>query len=295
MNFITLDFETATPDHDSACEIGLTIVRNFKVEKTLTWLIKPKQYPNFHFFNIKIHGIHPEAVANSPSFIQLWPEIRPYLESELILAHNALFDFNVLKRSLQGISINELNIRYSCTYQLSKAHWSGLAQYDLTSLCKSLNIEIGNHRAGPDSRACAELAIQILKERNITEQDQFFEKLKIPIIYLAKTTSSIIDNSLSESIQINPNRDSIFYEKNVAFTGTLSSMTRSSAIQVINGLGGIGQEGLNKKTNFLIVGQQDFRVVGDSGLSSKQKKAIAFKQDGVDIEIISEEEFLRCI
>jgi len=34
MDFVTIDFETATSDLDSPCEIGLTIVQNSKILET---------------------------------------------------------------------------------------------------------------------------------------------------------------------------------------------------------------------------------------------------------------------
>ena len=45
----------------------------------------------------------------------------------------------------------------------------------------------------------------------------------------------------------------------------------------------------------LVIGQQDYRVVGESGLSNKQKKAMEFLNKGQDIEILSESEFLSMI
>ena len=64
MNFITLDFETATSARESPCEVGLTFVQDGKIEKTLSWLIKPIQYPHFESFNIGIHGIRPKDVED---------------------------------------------------------------------------------------------------------------------------------------------------------------------------------------------------------------------------------------
>jgi len=43
----------------------------------------------------------------------------------------------------------------------------------------------------------------------------------------------------------------------------------------------------------LIVGQQDYRVVGDDGMSSKQEKAVKLIEKGATLEVISENDFLR--
>ena len=48
---------------------------------------------------------------------------------------------------------------------------------------------------------------------------------------------------------------------------------------------------VTKDTNVLVVGQQDYRIVGEDGMSSKQKKALKLLEKGYDIEILSETEF----
>ena len=87
----------------------------------------------------------------------------------------------------------------------------------------------------------------------------------------------------------------MFYQKKVVFTGALSSMSRTEAQQLIADIGGYPEKGVTNTTNILVVGQQDFRVVGESGMSSKQKKAVDMKDKGFEIEIISEQDFLQNI
>lgn len=66
MDFIALDFETATHERNSACELGICIVENSKIQSTKTWLIKPPSFPYFNQHNIAVHGIHPGDVADAP-------------------------------------------------------------------------------------------------------------------------------------------------------------------------------------------------------------------------------------
>ena len=54
-------------------------------------------------------------------------------------------------------------------------------------------------------------------------------------------------------------------------------------------------DSITKNTDYLIVGQQDYRVVGDSVMSSKQRKAFELKDKGLGIQILSEEEFIKNI
>ena len=60
-------------------------------------------------------------------------------------------------------------------------------------------------------------------------------------------------------------------------------------------VGGIPVNSVTTTTDVLVVGQQDYRVVGESGMSNKQKKAMQLLEKGQDIEVLSETEFLSRI
>ena len=89
--------------------------------------------------------------------------------------------------------------------------------------------------------------------------------------------------------------DSYFYQKSVCFTGTCKWASRDKLLRTIADIGGFPQKGVNKSTQILVVRQQDYRLVGEDGMSSKQEKAMALKDSGQDIEIMSEEQFLSML
>lgn len=178
MNFITIDFETANAQRNSPCEIGLTFVKDWQITETKSWLIRPK-YNAFDYFNILIHGITPEDVADQPEFDTLWEELRPLLENQLLIAHNAAFDLSVLRKTLETYRLPFPELHYSCSYIFSKKVWLGLSRYDLKTLCQFNNIDLIHHRAGPDSRATAELVIKAFTKAGVTSLDDFSEKLMV--------------------------------------------------------------------------------------------------------------------
>ena len=301
MDFITIDFETATADRDSPCEIGLTFVKDNKIVDTKSWLIKP-MYDQFDYFNILIHGIRPEHVANEPEFNIIWQEIKPLVENQFLIAHNASFDISVLRKTLQAYQIPFPTLNYSCSYIFCKKVWQGLPAYDLKSLCKLNSIDFNHHRAAGDSRATAELAIKAFELAEVLCRDDFPEKLKTSIgqlydggyrpcetkrFYKARDLASIIGDPTKHNL------NSIFYGRTVVFTGALSSMIRAEAQQTIADIGGIICGNVTKDTDFLIVGQQDYRIVGEDGMSNKQEKAIKLIDKGATLEIISENDFIR--
>jgi DNA polymerase-3 subunit epsilon len=304
MNFVAIDFETATSQRDSPCEIGLTLVKDSSIVSTKSWLIKPRQYPDFNPFNVRIHGIRPQDVENQPELDKLWPEIEPLLSNSLVIAHNARFDIAVLRKTLDYYSIAYPNIDFACSYILSRGYWKGLPSYNLESLCKEHNIKLEHHRAGEDSRACAELTLKIFSEAGVKSVEDMTQKLKLFVGRLNLNSISPAEKDRLDSlVQLSNSNDSlesnkqssIFYGKTVVFTGTLTSMMRDDAKNVLTMVGGINQNSINKSTNYLVVGQQDYRVVGEDGMSSKQEKAIKYIEQGYGIEIISEDDFLRNI
>lgn len=305
MNFITLDFETATSARDSPCEVGLTFVKDGQIEKTMSWLVKPIQYPHFESFNIGIHGIRPKDVEDKPEFDQVWEvELKSLLNNQFVIAHNAGFDISVLRKTLQAYNISFPALEYSCSYIFSKKVWTGLLSYDLKSLCYHNKIELKHHRAGPDSLACAELSLRAFDLAGIRSTEDFPDKLRTSIgrlydggykpsetkrIYQGKNPSSIIGDPAKHK------PESIFYGSNVVFTGKLSSMGRADAQRIIADIGGTNLSDVTQETDFLVVGQQDYRFVGEDGMSNKQEKAQRLLAKGYNIEVISEADFLRNI
>nr|WP_106779426.1 BRCT domain-containing protein [Lysinibacillus timonensis] len=77
-----------------------------------------------------------------------------------------------------------------------------------------------------------------------------------------------------------------FYNKQIVFTGALSTMTRSEAAKKVRAFGGILQGAVTKETDFLILGDKR------RGISSKQLKAEQLMRLGIDIQILPEGDFI---
>ena len=78
INFIAIDFETATGKRASICEAGICVVRNGEIVETRSWLVRP-QGNMYSYWNMQIHGIRPNDTVDSPEFPEVWAEISEYL------------------------------------------------------------------------------------------------------------------------------------------------------------------------------------------------------------------------
>ena len=72
-------------------------------------------------------------------------------------------------------------------------------------------------------------------------------------------------------------------------------MTRKEAMQNVVDIGGICADNVTKKTNYLILGNNDFCKSIKNGKSNKQKKAEQISLDGGDIQILSENVFYELL
>lgn len=72
-------------------------------------------------------------------------------------------------------------------------------------------------------------------------------------------------------------------------------MVRKDAMQIVADLGGFCGDNVTSKTNFLILGNNDFCTSIKDGKSSKQKKAEKLMLEGKDLQIISENVFYDLI
>lgn len=67
INFIAIDFETATSKRASICEVGICVVRQGEIVETRSWLLRP-EYNYYQYWNIKVHGIRLQETENAPDF-----------------------------------------------------------------------------------------------------------------------------------------------------------------------------------------------------------------------------------
>ena len=109
---------------------------------------------------------------------------------------------------------------------------------------------------------------------------------------------------MSNELQCNNNTDMYtcsHYEisdiegKYFCFTGTLINMSREEAINKCISLGAFSNSSVTAKTNYLVMGIQDYALLADGKESSKTKKAKKLIESGQDLQIIDENEFIKII
>ena len=161
MNFITIDFETATQNRNSAIAIGLVKYRNYVPVDSYYSLIRPPELYILPEFT-EIHGLTVEDVKDAPVFKDLWDsKIMPFI-GELPLAaplaaHNAVFDMGVLRAVLKWYKIPVPELSYFCTCNLARRTWPRFKSHALSALAGKFGIVYNAHNALDDAMTCGKL------------------------------------------------------------------------------------------------------------------------------------------
>lgn len=286
LNFVAIDFETANNYRRSACSLGLVVVRDGIITDSKYWLIKPDPL-EVGFHQKRVHGLSLEELLDKPSFGELWSEISPYFENQILVCHNAGFDISVLSHLMNHYQIENALNPYFCTMQSSKWVFPGEMSYGLRYLAFKNNIEFLHHHALEDARACAQLAIIIAKQLEINSLSDFDKRIRQIARQSKKKESPIKEAETLPLDETHP-----FYQKQVVFTGTLQKFLRSDAKVFVESVGGVFSDSLTRNTNYLVIGSWN-PSFGNKEKSSKMVKAEKFIESGSDLQVIDESYFME--
>lgn len=299
-NFVAFDFDRANSSRDSICSVGLVFVENGKIKESIYQLINPEE--EFDCLNISIHKITPDDVKAAPTFAVFYNSIRDKIANKLMITHNLLIDGYALRDNLLKYQIEPCRNPLLCTYQLAKRVIVNPPSYSLTSLCEHYGIVVNNsHRALADAEACAKLMLQLVEEAGIGDIDSIYHKTHIipGVIDKDRFSPSLVKSSrsnwvTSSTVKSSKNvaTDNFFHGKNVVFTKKLNHFTRSQAAKLVISQGGKFQSGITNETDYLVVGNLE-EVMRSGNKSSKLVKAEKLILEGKNLEILSEEVFMR--
>ena len=173
LNFTAIDFETANGSPASPCAVGLTKVREGRIVDELALMFKPP-WPHDWFAagNVAVHGITPEMVQDAPGFQDALPELLLFAEEDILLAHNAGFDMNVLVKTASHITFDLPNFRYACSLVMARKTYD-LDSYRLPSVAYAAgHEEFSHHDALADADACARIVINMAKRHGANSVDE---------------------------------------------------------------------------------------------------------------------------
>jgi len=227
MDFTAIDFETAEGARNSICQVGICRIENNVITKSFSLLVQPPEN-KYNKHTIEKHGITPDMTSNAPMFNEIWDDIKPYIENQLLVMHNSSFDSDCLTTTLEYFDNPTPEFTTRCTYKLTG--------HTLNIVCQAFSIKLEKHHdAKYDAEACANLYIKLMQheEPDYSHVNWNSKKKKQKTYKNKKLSSEILIQDLSKG---DPN--GVFYGKKVVFSGDLPHYTRDEAgleIQVRGG------------------------------------------------------------
>jgi DNA polymerase III epsilon subunit family exonuclease len=215
----------------------------------------------------QITGITDEMVKDAPTAREITEKIYSFIGNDILVAHNAPFDIDVLNRRLE----KGLRNRFIDTLTIFRKTLE-LDSYKLDLIRDYFEIDIPqNHRALDDVLLTYECLKRITKPYHI--------KINDPV--------RIIGNYCPSSLKVTKKYSNILTDCHCIITGVIPDMGRIELQQLIINNGGAVGSTIIRCTRFLIIGE-------NPGLR-KIEKAEDKISNGDNIEIISYIEFLKLL
>ncbi|MBI2295610.1 MAG: hypothetical protein HYU76_06170 [Betaproteobacteria bacterium] len=161
---VILDVETtgAHPAYDRITEVGLIEVERGRCIGEWSTLVNPGESipPAIQ----GLTGITNEMVALAPSFAEIAPRLLARLEGKLLVAHNARFDYGLLRNEFRRAGLR-YSSRVLCTVKLSRRLFPAETRHNLDALMARHDVACdARHRALGDARAVWLLVSQWRRE-----------------------------------------------------------------------------------------------------------------------------------
>ena len=304
-SYIVIDIETTGLDfkYDEIIEIAAVKVRDSEVIDTFQSLTKPRsKYEDvddegneFEYyvdeFITKLTGITNEMLEEAPEIQNVLPAFLDFIDGSILVGHNVHFDINFLYDI--ALETKEHHLSNDFVDVMRLARWyllPELSSHKLEVIARHLSCDnlSGSHRALRDCeitnycfRSLKDLAIE---KYETLENFHWRARAHTPASSSARAKD--ITSDKTSFCEEHP-----LYGKVCVVTGKLEKFTRAEAMQHIVDVGGINGDNITSKTNYLILGCNDYNRSVKDGKSGKQKKAEKMMLEGKDIEVISENVF----
>lgn len=282
-DYVVLDLETTglDPAFDEIIEIAaVKFSSGEKISEFIT-LVKPES--KIDEYITQLTGITNEMVKNAPKIEKVLPELMNFLGDSVIIAHNANFDINFLYDNSMLCLNKPFPNDFIDTMRISRRLFKGI-RHRLVDLANEFKIPVDvQHRATADCEVTQEVYEYIRNhcyENNI-DLAAFLKSSHGKSFDIADFKPEVEEFDNSHPI----------YGMAVCFTGTLEKFQRKDALQIVTNLGGIPSDSVNKNTNILVLGNNDYCSSIKDGKSNKQKKAEELILKGHDLIVISEKSF----
>ena len=159
LTFNAIDVETANEHSANICQIGIVQVRAGRIGDCLSTLVNPEE--PFSAFNVRLHGIGPDAVQDCATLPDLWAQLRRLLEGTVLVSHTS-FDRVAFDGAAGKYRLMPIRTTWLDSAMVARRAWPdkyGRSGYNLANVAADLGISFNHHDALEDARAAAEIVL----------------------------------------------------------------------------------------------------------------------------------------
>jgi len=155
VTFVAFDCETTglVAPQDRIVELGAVKFRGGRVLAEFGELVNPGR--DIPAAATDVSGINNEMVQGKPSIAEVLPRFLAFIDSAVLLAHNADFDMGFLRAAAHAVGLDSPGNLIIDTIKLAKKAYPGLPSYSLQPLVEKLRLPANTaHRALDDAIQC---------------------------------------------------------------------------------------------------------------------------------------------
>jgi len=307
LDFTAIDFETASGRPGSACSVGLVRVRDGQVVHKSGGLIRPPaDLGEFAEWNTSVHGITAEMVATAPPWRKVAAWIAAYAGPDTLICHNANFNIGVLRHACTADDIPWPQVDFLCTMVLARRAFP-LPSYRLPFVAAECGVELsGRHQVLINARGAALVTVALARQHRAATPADLADALAIRTGHLEPgryrstvrrpPTHSGRDRLTAPDASPDADPDHPLYGRVIVFTGALKTRTRQQAWEDAARAGAIPEKDVTGRTNILVIGDLNPAVLTPGAATSgKAARAFALQAKGQDIEVMTEDDFIRSL
>lgn len=299
--FCVIDLETTGlhPQYDDIIEMSAIKYQKWEPVDTFEALV---QLPLDGYrdaipsFITDLTGISNDDLMHGKPLGQALANYRSFIGDDVVVGHNVNFDLNFLYDDSLKLFNATFSNDFVDTMRLARKLFPELSHHRLKDICEFLSVDNPRaHQSWADCQATFDCLVKLYQygSSKYGSLDAFNKALKPKYRIPDYAKFRAKDIKVTDVTKANPLN--MLYKRHVCFTGALSKFTRHDAAQIVVNIGGFVDNGVTKKTNYLVLGNNDYCYTIKGGKSSKQRKAERYVAQGQDLQIIPEDIFYALI
>lgn len=304
-DYVVIDTETTGYDFEMCEIIEVCAIRYSEGKRidSFSSLVKPTPYEiaepgtgklvtcYVDGFITALTGITDDMLSNAPEINSVIPELMAFIGDSVLIGQNVNFDINFIYDAAHSYCSSDLCNDFIDTLRIARKVFPDLEHHRLSDIAKACGVpQTVAHRSEADCIVTAQcfeaMKDIILSQYTLEEFQKLYHRRRVSNQTVLKEITPTVDQ-IDDS---NP-----IFGKTVVFTGTLSSMCRKDAFQLVANLGGVPADSITLRTNYLVIGSVEFVKSVKNGKTSKMKKAESYQLKGAEISILSESAFFDLV